>query len=147
MKVYRGVENPLLERKGYTDNFFGEDGLGNASYSLPDINIKIEREHAAIQMIRLVRQYPNKITIITLGPMTNLALAIQLDQNITKELVEIISMGGLLRMVGNVGPTTEFNYFNDPEAVYLVLKKSFCPLFIITWDVAMKNRIALVYQT
>ena len=73
-----------------------------------------------------------------------MAMAIQLDNKFTSYLAQIISMGGLLDMVGNVGPTTEFNFYNDPEANEMVLKKSVCPLYIVTWDVAMKHVIPLV---
>lgn len=126
------------------DDVFGIDGLGNASLHLPLIDINIEKEHAVLAIIRLVKEYPKQITLITLGPMTNLAMAIQLDPSITRNLVQIISMGGLLDTLGNVGPTTEFNLVNDPESVDIVLKKSDCPLTMVTLDVSYKHVIPLV---
>ena len=143
--MYRGSETPLLVKTARFDTHFGNDALGNATHLYPDIEVDIPSEHAVLAIIRLVKQYPNQITMITLGPMTNLAMAIQLEPSLTKNLAQIISLGGLLNGFGNMLPNTEYNFDLDPEAVDLVLKKSECPLKLGTWDVALKYKIAMVH--
>lgn len=138
------MENPLLERTGFQDNYFGSDGFGNLSYILTPIEASIESEHGVLAITRLIKMYPKQITLMTLGPMTNLAMAVQLDQSLSYNLAQIVSIGGLLDHLGNVLPDTEFNLMNDPESVDMVLKKSYCPLTFVTWDVASRHIISRV---
>ena len=144
IQVYRGAEAPLLGKTARFDTLLGNDALGNATHLYPDIEVKTPSEHAVLAIIRLVRQYPKQITMITLGPMTNLAMAVQLEPTLTKNLAQIITLGGLLNGFGNMLPNTEYNFDLDPEAVDMVLKKSECPLKIATWDVALKYKIPMV---
>ena len=142
--MYKGADHPLVSSTGFEDGFFNSDGLGGATNSLDDIDIEIENEHAVLAMIRLAKKYPKQITLITLGPMTNLALANQIDQTFFDNVARIVSMGGLLDSLGNVTPVTEFNFYNDPDSVHVVLTKSKCDLTLVPWDTAFSHRIPWV---
>ncbi|CAG2109682.1 unnamed protein product, partial [Medioppia subpectinata] len=141
IKVYKGCGNPLMTNLGFEDGFMGADGLGNSTETMAQIDVKHESEDAAHALVRLAKQYPKQIKLLTLGPVTNIALAHHIDPQFFDNLGQVVSMGGLLDTMGNVGPTTEFNYFNDPEAVHVLLANSQCPLIIVPWDTCLKLRM------
>jgi inosine-uridine nucleoside N-ribohydrolase len=70
----------------------------------------MESEHAALAMIRLCRQYPGEVTLIALGPLTNVALACKLDEGFAGSVKAMVIMGGTTRAKGNVSLTGEFNF-------------------------------------
>lgn len=88
--------------------------------------------HAVDRMLALIRSNPNEVTLITLGPMTNVAQAIKKDPDTMKLVKEIVSMGGAIDMPGNTNRVAEFNIFVDPEAADIVMSfpvpKSLIPL-------------------
>jgi len=126
------------------DGFYGDDGLGNSTKELPDIPFLIESEHAVSALSRLVKQFPKQITIMAFGPLTNLALTHLIDPEFFNNLKEIVVMGGTINALGNSGPTYEFNFFNDPEAVHVVLNNSEFPITIIPWETSLKHLIPWV---
>ena len=97
------------------------DGLGDAG--LPDAEARhvAHDEHAALAMIRMSKEYPGEITLVCLGPMTNLALACKLDEGLPGRFKEFLWMGGTTHAKGNVSLTSEFNVHKDPEAAHIVL--------------------------
>lgn len=97
------------------------DGLGDAG--LPDAEARhvAHDEHAALAMIRLSKEYPGEITLVCLGPLTNLALACKLDEGLPGKFKDFLWMGGTTRAKGNVSLTSEFNVHKDPEAAHIVL--------------------------
>lgn len=113
--VSRGAEAPLVKELRTAEYIHGEDGLGDVipMPSHPSISSKSGWE----TICALARRYPQEITLITIGPMTNLALAIQNDPQGVHCLKEVVSMGGVFFEFGNVGPGTEYNVNADPEAV------------------------------
>ncbi|XP_054166477.1 inosine-uridine preferring nucleoside hydrolase-like [Oppia nitens] len=141
IRVLKGCAFPLREKIGFEDGFMGIDGLGNSVHRMPEIDCQTEEEHAAQAIVSLVQQFPKQIQLLSLGPLTNLALAQHLYPSVLNEFREIIAMGGMIEMLGNVGPTTEFNFFNDPEAVHMVLTNSTCPMTIVPWDTCLKTRM------
>lgn len=85
-------------------------------------------------MIRIVRQYPKEITIIALGPLTNIALAIRLDPEFKRNCKVIYWIGGSVRGNGNVKPGIEFNAYFDPPANYIVLSSKGPPIVMVPWE-------------
>lgn len=135
----------MFGTKAFEDGFFGDDGLGNSTQFMPSIEIQIEREGAVDALIRLSKLHPKQITLLALGPLTNLALVSQSDPEFFNNLAQVVCMGGLLDVLGNVGPNKEFNFFVDPESVDRVLKSSDpCPLVFCTWDMAYRHRMPWV---
>ena len=134
-----------MSSKGYYEYYFGEDGLGNSTHQMEPIVVNISNETAVHAMIRLVKEYPKQVSVIAIGPLTNLALAAKIDPTFLNNVNEIVVMGGLLDAnKGNTSPNTEFNFINDPEAVQIVLENTQRPLSLATWDVALKHRVPKV---
>ena len=120
--VAKGAERPLARDPIVAKSVHGNDGLGDAA--LPNPEIRLDSREAWEVICDLAKKYPKKITLITIGPMTNLALAIQNDPAGVRCLKEVVAMGGVFFEVGNVGPDAEFNVGADPEAAWDVVQ--FC---------------------
>jgi len=97
----------------------GEDGMGDLNCPLPAGSV-IGNKHAAIALLDSINANPGEIEIITLGPLTNLALAFRLDPNAYKKIKKLWIMGGTGRAVGNISPVAEANIGGDPEASQVV---------------------------
>lgn len=100
------------------DFVHGADGLGNQNFPPPKGKpIEISAAEFLVQQANL---YPGQVTVVALGPCTNIALAIQLDPNFTKNVEQIIVLGGAFSVHGNVNPAAEANIFGDPDAADIV---------------------------
>jgi inosine-uridine nucleoside N-ribohydrolase len=125
--IYSGAEKPLQRDliQAIVHGKSGLDGINptNASELTGD---------AVDQILSLIKANPNEVTIVTLGPLTNIALAIQKDPDTMRLAKEIISMGGAIDVAGNKNRVAEFNIFVDPEAADIVMrfpvKKTLVPL-------------------
>ncbi|XAR64534.1 Inosine nucleosidase [Bertholletia excelsa] len=100
------------------DFVHGTDGLGNQNFSPPE-GKPIEPSAAAF-LVQQANLYPGEVTVVALGPLTNIALAIQLDPSFTKNIRQIVLLGGAFAVNGNVNPASEANIFGDPEAADIV---------------------------
>lgn len=98
----------------------GGDGLGNVTSRYP-VPSRPAGEGAAEFLLETIRRFPGEVTLITSGPLTNVATAIRRDRETMRRLRALRVMGGAIRVAGNVGPTTEFNFAVDPEAAAIVL--------------------------
>ena len=78
------------------------------------------------------------MSLIAVGPLTNVALAMKTDNELSNRLEEIFIMGGNKEGIGNVTETGEFNFHYDPEAAYTVLRMTTCPTYIATWELSYK---------
>lgn len=118
--VHPGCEAPLLGTPIY-GKFHGEHGLG--TLSLPEPGIQPQAMHAVEKMafeLRKAESEGQKLTICTLGPMTNLAMLIRLYPQLKPAIREVVSMGGAFRSPGNRSLTSEFNILADPHAAHIV---------------------------
>jgi purine nucleosidase len=131
--VYRGASRPLVARPQHAVGVHGGNGLGDVH--LPDAGKRPERAEAAEGLLDLVRQHPG-LTLVALGPLTNIAIALNLYPELEDLLGQIVSMGGAVGR-GNVTPYAEFNYYVDPEAAQAVLATE-VPLTVVPWDAALK---------
>nr|CAN75814.1 hypothetical protein VITISV_004635 [Vitis vinifera] len=100
------------------DFVHGADGLGNQNFP-PSAGKPIEQSAAAF-LIEQAKLYPGKVTVVALGPLTNIALAIELDPGFSKNIGQIVLLGGAFAVNGNVNPAAEANIFGDPEAADIV---------------------------
>ena len=106
----------------------GEDGLGNIG--VPDsIDLPLDPRPAFRFIIDTVRAHPGEVTLVAVGRMTNLALALDADPEIAGLVKEVVVMGGAFHVNGNVTPAAEANIYGDPEAADLV--------FIAPWKVTI----------
>lgn len=102
---------------------------------------KAETQNAVDYMIDMIHKYPQEITLVTTGPLTNVALALEKDGEIADLVKEIYVLGGCFHIYGNITPVVEYNIFADPEAA----KRVFCSemkITLIPLDVCENNRYA-----
>jgi len=97
----------------------GSEGLGEWRPAAADLH---HTKDAVKLMIELSRQYPNEIVLLTLGPLTNLELACDLDAEFLTRLKGVVCLGGAVSMPGDVTPSAEFNIHYNPDAARLVLR-------------------------
>ena len=116
--VYRGVWRPILKAPMDASWIHGTDGLGDAGLPMP--SRREDKGYAPAEMARIVKESKEKVTILALAPLTNIALAILLDKDFSKNVKEILFMGGAVNVIGNDSPVASFNVAVDPEAAYIV---------------------------
>ncbi|KAK8963875.1 Uridine nucleosidase 1 [Platanthera guangdongensis] len=117
--VAEGAYEPLKGGEPRVADFVhGPDGLGDISLP-PPLGKKVERS-ASEFLIEKVNQYPGKVSILALGPLTNLALAIKKDTSFASKVKKIVVLGGAFFAAGNVNPACEANIYGDPEAADLL---------------------------
>ncbi|MDR7468501.1 MAG: nucleoside hydrolase [Armatimonadota bacterium] len=136
--VYPGAARPLLGEPVHATYVHGEDGLGDAGF--PTSSRPVEGEPAALALIRLARQQPRALTLVTLGPLTNLALALALEPTLAELLARIVVMGGAVHGRGNVTPAAEFNIYADPEAAVVVFDRV-PELTLVPWETVLDHRV------
>jgi purine nucleosidase len=144
-RIAKGADRPLKGNPIYAHSVHGKDGLGGGK-----IDISRGEEWwqfspgSADQLItEMACQYPDEMTLIATGPLTNLALAIQRDWKGMRKLEGIVIMGGAVRTNGNVTPHAEFNFFSDPLAAKIVLDSEL-PITLVPLDVT--HRVSLTPQ-
>ncbi|KAF5747816.1 uridine nucleosidase 1 [Tripterygium wilfordii] len=105
-------------RPRVADFVHGSDGLGNIS--LPSPKAKKSEKSASEFLTEKVSEYPGEVSILALGPLTNLALAIKRDSSFASKVKKIVVLGGAFFALGNVNPAAEANIYGDPEAADVV---------------------------
>ncbi|XP_041368237.1 probable uridine nucleosidase 2 [Gigantopelta aegis] len=136
--IYRGCEVVLMGGKKNPDyNYHGIDGFGDVPDPNPPDESIIKTQHGVQALLHLSRVHPGEITLVALGPLTNIAMAIRLDPDFGKRLKSCYVMGGNYRGIGNITPTAEFNFYMDPEAAHIVLSDLGCPITIACWELCI----------
>jgi purine nucleosidase len=130
--VFVGAGAPLTRAHEHAHWFHGEDGLGDHGYPAP--KRAPEREHAVEVIVRLAHAEPG-LTLVTLGPLTNVALALARDPSIAGRIGRCVVMGGAPCCEGNVTPAAEYNIWVDPEAARMVFRSGM-PLEMVGWHVS-----------
>ncbi|KAM4046738.1 inosine-uridine preferring nucleoside hydrolase-like [Anomaloglossus baeobatrachus] len=139
--VYRGATRPLLSKSVHASFYHGVDGLGDAPDSTPPDLDLLQKEHAVLAMIRIINDYPGEVSLVATGPLTNLALAVNMDPTFPQKIKSLFIMGGNMESRGNLTVCGEFNFACDPEAAYIVLNSYDCPTHIATWEFTYKNNL------
>jgi purine nucleosidase len=120
VKVFRGADRPLLRPLRTAPEIHGRTGLDGAD--LPEPRAALQPEHAVDWLVRTLMRRPDRgTTLVAIGPLTNVALALRREPAIVGKLEEIVIMGGASRAGGNVTPAAEFNIHVDPHAAAVVL--------------------------
>jgi purine nucleosidase len=130
--VYAGAEKPLLRTYQNATWFHGSDGLGEHGYPAP--RRAAERLHAVEAIIQAVEANPG-LVIVTLAPLTNLALALAKKPSIAAQVGRCVIMGGAPCCEGNVTPAAEYNIWVDPEAARMVMLSGM-PIELIGWHLS-----------
>lgn len=130
--VAEGARKPLAKRLVTAPEVHGNDGLGNTR---PPVALPGSLSHDAVGMIlALSKEYGKRLSIVALGPLTNIARAYKKNPRVLKTVGRLITMGGAFRVPGNTSPVAEFNYFVDPDAAHLILNSGL-PITIVPLDV------------
>ena len=128
----RGCELPLVQPSLLAPETHGNTGLGYAK--LPEPRIQPIGQHGSDFLIEKVLSNPGEITLVAIGPLTNVALAIRKEPKFAKALKEIIIMGGAIRHEGNTTALAEFNTYVDPHAAHIVFHAGI-PATLVPLDV------------
>ena len=136
--VYRGVGQPLIRDLRVADYVHGSDALGGVG--LPPPQGSPQPNHAARELVDRVMASPGEITLLALGPLTNVALALSMEPEMANALVELIVMGGAVLTHGNASEVATANLYNDPEAAAIVYQSG-APLVQAGLDVCLKCHI------
>lgn len=129
--VYPGCARPLLRPLRTCLEVHGPDGLGGCRF--PPARQQPEVEHGAAALCRLAAEYAGALEVLALGPLTNVAVACQLDPALPRKVRRLYAMGGTAGGPGNVTPAAEYNFYADPEAAQAVLQAGF-DLVLVPWD-------------
>src|SRR6516225_7798485 len=129
--VAAGAQHPLFQKLITAEYWHGANGLGNIE--LPPAKCQADSRFAPDLIIELVHVYPHEITLLPIGPETNIALAVLKDPSIVPLVKEVIVMGGSISG-GNVNASAEANIYNDPEAAQIVFNAGW-PLTMVGLDV------------
>ena len=115
-----GLSQPTEGAPPVTSTFlYGDDGLGNSNLPVSPLH----HLHSADKvMIDLVRAYPGEVTIVCLGPLTNVARALQREPTLADQLHRLIATGGCVQASGNITPAADFNFYFDPHSARRVLQ-------------------------
>jgi inosine-uridine nucleoside N-ribohydrolase len=135
--VVAGAARPLARAyRGRRVHVHGEDALGNTF--LPPPSARPLDIAAADFIVRTALAQPGEITLVAVGPLTNLALAVRLDPRVVAAVRQVVVMGGAAFVPGNASPVAETNLFADPEAASIVFSAGW-PLTMIGLDVTMRT--------
>ena len=118
VEVALGREVPLVRPLRTTPETHGPRGLGHAT--LPPPRAALSDRHAADLIVAEARRRPSEITLVALGPLTNLAVAVLREPELPRLIDRLVIMGGAYRSPGNTAPTSEWNISVDPEAAKVV---------------------------
>ena len=130
--VFAGADRPLRRAPAHALWFHGADGMGDMNYPAPSRSP--ESTHAVDAIIDAIRANPG-IEVATLGPLTNVALALQREPSIVKQVSRCVVMGGNPCCEGNVTPAAEYNIWCDPEAAQTVLHSGL-PVELVGWQLS-----------
>jgi purine nucleosidase len=131
--VYAGCARPMRRHLVTAEHVHGETGLNGPD--LPEPTIPLQEQHGVDYIIdTLMAAEPGTITLCTLGPLTNIAMALVKQPAIAERIAEIVMMGGAYFEVGNITPAAEFNIYVDPEAADVVLRCG-APITVLPLDV------------
>jgi purine nucleosidase len=134
--VYVGADRPLVREHVFAHDVHGADGMGDIG--LPLTGGVPTPGHAVDVIVELARRHPGEITLVTLGPLTNIALALRRAPDIAGLFDRVVMMAGTGDGTGNVTPAAEFNVYVDPEAADIVFRSGM-PLEMVGWDVSRND--------
>lgn len=136
LPVAVGAADPLsIPRFSAPDFVHGADGLGNVNYAAT--SMQFSSLSAAEFIVEQANAHPGELSLITIGPLTNIAHALDLDPTLPSKVKQLIIMGGCVDEPGNVTPVAEANLINDPHAADIALAQEW-PVHVIGLDVTLQ---------
>lgn len=120
--VFEGCAEPLSSRVARAEHVHGADGLGGLARGFPIDRLRVSPKPAPEAIVDLARRHRGELVLIALGPLTNVAAALDLDAEAMAGIGKLVVMGGSADGRGNVTPCAEFNFYSDPAAARAVLR-------------------------
>ena len=136
--VYAGAAQPRTGERQLAHHVHGADGMGDIGLELH--GREPARGDAAEILVERIRARPGELTLVTLGPLTNVARAFELAPDLPTKLRSLVMMGGTSDAVGNVSPVAEFNIWADVESAALVFASG-APITMVGWDISRKYAV------
>lgn len=136
--VFRGAATPLMRSLETAQFVHGTDGMGDIG--LPLSGRLPNPGHAVDVLVDSINRSPGEITLVALGPLTNIAMALLRDPTLAHKLHRCVVMGGTGQGYGNVTPVAEYNIWADPEAAHIVFQSGL-PLTMVGWDISWKYAV------
>lgn len=141
--VFRGASRPLVAEYQSATHVHGDNGLGGAE--LPPAHRDVEQLPGPGALIRLAEEHAGQLVVVALGPLTNLAIALNVRPELPNLIRRLVVMGGAYDVPGNVTPAAEFNIYVDPHAANQVFAASWRSIVAVGLDVT--HQTALGRQT
>ena len=133
--VYEGVREPLQKSYDTAEYVHGEGGLGGDLF--PDTGIESADGHAVDRIVAAARENPGEVTLVAIGPLTNVALACLREPDLDELLESVWVMGGAVNTVGNVTPAAEYNFWVDPDAADVVTDH--LDVHLVDWGLTVRD--------
>jgi purine nucleosidase len=131
--VHIGARAPLRLPLSTAQYVHGDDGMGDIGLALSG---RVPHTTGAVDaLLAASHAHAGVLTLVTLGPLTNVALAVQADPTLPRRLARVVVMGAVADHVGNTNPVAEYNMWADPHAVEIVLAAGF-PIEFVGWDIS-----------
>ena len=130
--VYKGCDLPLVQPSLLAPETHGAQGIGYAKLSAPQTKPQLQK--GCDFLIEKIMSAPGEITLVCIGPLTNIAMAIRQEPRIVENVKEVFIMGGAIRHEGNTTPLAEFNTYVDPHAAHIVFHSGM-PIILTPLDV------------
>jgi len=130
--VYKGCELPLVQPSLLAPETHGEQGIGYAKLPAPQTKPQVQK--GSDFLIEKIMSSPGEITLVAIGPLTNIAMAIRQEPRIVENVKEVFIMGGAIRHEGNTTMLAEFNTYVDPHAAHIVFHSGM-PITLTPLDV------------
>ncbi|XP_075559630.1 nucleoside hydrolase-like [Dermacentor variabilis] len=136
--VIKGADRSIDGYGKAEKRYFGPDNFGNVSEQYPmSSNPYNGSQTGYAKMIEMAKENPGELTFVLTGPLTNLAIAMLMEPDFSKNIRHVYILGGTLYAMGNVQPSAEYNFLTDPEAALIVLQRAECPITIIPWEASL----------
>jgi purine nucleosidase len=136
--VHAGADRPLTRELETAQDVHGKDGMGDVG--LPLGGRKPDSEDAVGALIEAAHRHAGKLELVTLGPLTNIAVALRRAPEIARQIKSCTVMGGVSDYVGNITPVSEFNIWVDPEAAEITLRSGLA-IEMVGWDISRKYAV------
>jgi purine nucleosidase len=126
--VHSGASRPMAQDLLTAEHVHGQDGLGDAGIEAS--SRAVAGDLAAVRIVELARANPGQLTLVAVGPLTNVALALLLEPQLPQLVTRVVVMGGAVGAVGNASETGEANIWHDPEAAQIVIDAPWDVVFV-----------------
>jgi purine nucleosidase len=135
--LYTGARAPLVKSFDHATEVHGESGLGDVD--VPAVDLGSVADGGVEYIVETVRAAPGEVTLLCLGPLTNVALALAREPELPALVDEVWVMGGAVEHRGNVTPAAEFNFWVDPDAARRVVRE--LDVHLVDWGLTVRDGV------